>query len=99
MQTDTQPNTRVRRVRQKEKNHHVKSEMRKRVSPSNTFQEQSPGKRRCRSTPVAVYHTRGTGRIPRENNKDGERPEQYITRGVKFVSRRTRHDEMRHRKQ
>ena len=55
-------------VRRQEKNHneegnHVKSEMRKRASPSNTFQQEYRGKIALSEHPVAVT-TRGTGRIP-----------------------------------
>ena len=36
------------------------------------------GKRTLSEYPVASYHTRGTGRIPQENNESRERREQYI---------------------
>ena len=77
-------------VRQQEKNHdgrgkHVKPEMRKRPSPSNTFQEKkSLGEDNAVGAPSCGGHTRGTGRIPPENNESCERREQYIELGVKF---------------
>ena len=69
---------------------HVKSEMRRSTRCKNNLGENS-----AVGAPSCGYHTRGTGRIPRENNESGERREQYMELGVHFISRSTRHDALR----
>ena len=62
----------------------MKSEMRKRASPSNTFQEESR-ENNAVGAPSCGYHTRGTGPILREDKNGRERREQYIELGVNFI--------------
>ena len=80
------------------KGNHVKSAMRKRASPSTTFQEESRKKRSCRSTQLQLPHERHWTE-PRENNEGRERREQCITLGVNFISRSCRHDALRLRRE
>ena len=72
----------------------MKSETSKQASPSNTFQEESRRKRRCRSTQLQLPHRRHWTDTAR--NKEGrERRQQCIELGVKFIGRSTRNDALR----
>ena len=67
---------------------------------TNVTEQHVPGRILKNTTlsehPVAGYHTRGTGRVPRENNEGRERGgEQHIDFGVNFISRSTGHDAFR----
>ena len=70
-QTKTEPNTRVRGGQtagqeSQRRGDHVKSEICRRASPSNTFQEESRGKTPLSEHPVAITTQEALDRIPRE---------------------------------